>query len=41
MNGFNVSFRLKVQSNHKWYAFQLNSKFDKTLKILFKSLIKI
>jgi hypothetical protein len=23
-----------VQTNNKWYAFELNSKFDKTLKIL-------
>ncbi len=33
--------RIEVQTNNKWYAFQLNSKFDKTLKILLKSLITI
>jgi hypothetical protein len=28
-----------VQSNHKWYAFELNSKFHKAYQILLKSLI--
>ncbi len=26
--------QISVKTNNKWYAFQLNSKFDKILKIL-------
>ncbi len=35
------SMQMYAQTNNKWYAFELNSKFDKTYKTLFKSLITI
>ncbi len=32
------SYRITVQTNNKWCAYELNSKFDKTYKIYLKVL---
>jgi hypothetical protein len=40
-NEYNICTEFYTQSNHKWYAFELNSKFDKTFTILLKSFITI